>query len=293
MLTGSPSDELAKLKDESRVGQAEFSQPLATAVQLMVVNILRDWGIHPVAVVGHSSGEIAAAYASNALTMREAIICAYIRGWATTKQDRIGAMAAVGLGRDSVQHLLSEGKVVIACENSPSSVTISGDSDEVDRTIEAIKASADDVFVRRLHVDKAYHSRMLDHAHSFIWSPHVRVIRTDNYIRSHERAGCASRENSISYNRQQGTCRTILLHSIAGCSQHGRLPRGKLLAFEHAESCSFQLCSHKTSPRPSARLQHHLIGDWTTLDSSGTYKTNTEAVTSHQLLHTHVDKGLK
>ena len=122
---------------------------------------MRTWGISPAAVVGHSSGEIAAAYASGALTLQEAIVVAYLRGLAFTKQYiRPGAMAAVGLGRDDVGPYLVDG-IVIACENSPVSITLSGDKDKIDAVIERILHDSPDVFARRLRVEMAYHSRML------------------------------------------------------------------------------------------------------------------------------------
>lgn len=162
------SEELGKSKQTSQVGKAEFSQPLCTAIQIIIVNILRTWGVDPAAVIGHSSGEIAAAYACGALTMQEAIICAYTRGLATKHQDKAGAMAAIGLGADEVRPLLPEG-VVVACENSPSSTTLSGDSEGIDRVIETLKndASEREIFARRLHVDKAYHSRKSSLTHFF------------------------------------------------------------------------------------------------------------------------------
>lgn len=127
----------------------------------MLVNILRAWGVDPTGVIGHSSGEIAAAYACGALTIQEAIICAYLRGLSTKQQDRAGAMAAVGLGAEEIRPLLPEG-VVVACENSPSSTTLSGDVEAIDGVIKMLKddtTSGREIFARRLHVDKAYHSR--------------------------------------------------------------------------------------------------------------------------------------
>lgn len=125
-----------------------------------MVNLLRDWGIVPGAVVGHSSGEIAAAYACGALTMEEAIVCAYLRGRVTTAQPttRKGAMAAVGLGATDIQPYLVDG-VVVACENSPSSTTLSGDEDKVVQVLKALEEGHPGVFTRRLQVDMAYHSR--------------------------------------------------------------------------------------------------------------------------------------
>lgn len=49
---------LAQPKPKSRVNEAELSQPLTTAVQIAMVDLLRSWGVHPTAVVGHSSGRI-------------------------------------------------------------------------------------------------------------------------------------------------------------------------------------------------------------------------------------------
>ncbi|VUC25932.1 unnamed protein product [Clonostachys rosea] len=149
--------ELQKDAQDTRVGQAEFSQPLCTAVQIIIVNLLRRWGIEPAAVVGHSSGEIAASYAAGALTMDEAIVCSYLRGLVTKQQQRRGGMAAIGLGRDAVQQYLVDG-VVVACENSPASVTLSGDEDKIDSVIEAIKNAEEGVLARRLKVEMAYHS---------------------------------------------------------------------------------------------------------------------------------------
>lgn len=113
-------------------------------------------GVVPVAVVGHSSGEIAAAYASGYLSMQEAIIIAYYRGH-VTKQSLGGGMAAVGLGADDLSEFLVEG-VVLACENSPNSSTISGDSSKVKEVADAIKQKLPDVLVRVLKVEMAYHS---------------------------------------------------------------------------------------------------------------------------------------
>jgi len=67
-------------------------------------------------------------------------------------------MAAIGLGREDVTKLLVDG-VVIACENSPKSVTLSGDKDRLDLVLENLKHTLPDVFCRPLKVEMAYHSR--------------------------------------------------------------------------------------------------------------------------------------
>lgn len=67
-------------------------------------------------------------------------------------------MAAIGLGPEDVSKSLVDG-VVVACENSPQSSTISGDKEKVMEVIARIKAEMPDVLARPLKVDMAYHSR--------------------------------------------------------------------------------------------------------------------------------------
>lgn len=150
-------EELRKPKAKSRISKAEFSQPLCTAVQIVLVDLVRSWGVTPAAVVGHSSGEIAAAYTTGSLSKREAILAAYFRGVVTRETFASGAMAAVGLGADGVRPYLVEG-VVIGCENSPNSTTISGDATAVETVIQTLNRELPEVFVRPLRVENAYHS---------------------------------------------------------------------------------------------------------------------------------------
>nr|ALQ32947.1 putative polyketide synthase [Fusarium sacchari] len=150
--------ELLKPKETSLVDRAEMSQPLCTAIQLALVNRYSRLGLLPDVVIGHSSGEIAAAYAAGHLSMGEAIIIAYYRGYVTTKQTLRGAMAAVGMGVLGTSEFLTDG-VEVACENSPESTTISGDADRVVQVAEAIKEADPDMFARLLKVDMAYHSQ--------------------------------------------------------------------------------------------------------------------------------------
>lgn len=140
------------------MGKAEYSQPICTALQVALVDLLATYGIKPSAVLGHSSGEIAAAYAARVLTAQEAIITAFYRGFVCRKIKSAGGMAAIGLGRVEVMPYLSQ-RVIIACENSASNVTLSGDWDPLDEVMTAIKGDFPDILVRRLQVEMAYHSR--------------------------------------------------------------------------------------------------------------------------------------
>lgn len=144
-------------EDKAKLSRAEFSQPLCTALQVALVDLLASWGVTPSAVVGHSSGEIAAAYAAGALSKEGALITAYYRGFVCRNPWKAGGMAAIGLGKAEVLPFLIPG-VGIACENSNSSVTLSGDADALEQIMDAIRHQHDQAFMRKLQVEMAYHS---------------------------------------------------------------------------------------------------------------------------------------
>ncbi|KAJ5245106.1 hypothetical protein N7489_005202 [Penicillium chrysogenum] len=135
--------EIAKNPRDSDLNHPSLSQTVCTALQIALFDLLQSWNIHPDSVTGHSSGEIAAAYAAGALSM----------------YDAIGAMMAVGMSAEEVQPYLDEfqpRQLVVACINSPSSVTISGDIPAIDALAQTLKDQQ--VFSRRLEVGVAYHS---------------------------------------------------------------------------------------------------------------------------------------
>ncbi|KAM5506985.1 Type I Iterative PKS [Microsporum canis] len=154
------SEQIMAPKKTSRISEAELSQPCCTAIQVALVDLLASYSVHPDAVVGHSSGEIAAAYAARAISRSEAILIAYYRGRLMLETDPMscpGGMAAIGLGAESAQQYLEPG-VSIGCENSPDSTTLTGDKAVLEKVMESIKAAHPDVLVRALRVDRAYHS---------------------------------------------------------------------------------------------------------------------------------------
>jgi malonyl CoA-acyl carrier protein transacylase/ubiquinone/menaquinone biosynthesis C-methylase UbiE len=149
--------ELRKPAKTSQVHLAELSQPLCTAIQVALVAALNAVGVKPAAVVGHSSGEIAAAYAAGALSAEQAITAAFHRGAVAKKQQRKGGMAAIGLSWDDVKPFLVP-NVGVACENSAKSVTLSGDLEQVEAVVSEISKAHPNVLARLLKVEKAYHS---------------------------------------------------------------------------------------------------------------------------------------
>ncbi|KAB8291743.1 hypothetical protein EYC80_006538 [Monilinia laxa] len=105
-----------------------------------------------------SKSTIAAAYATAAISMEEAIIVAYYRGFVVRDQEVKGGMAAVGLDALTTSRFLRPG-VLVACQNSPSSTTISGDEDVLNVVPDDIKENHSGVLAQRLKVNMAYHSQ--------------------------------------------------------------------------------------------------------------------------------------
>ncbi|KAJ5431497.1 Acyl transferase/acyl hydrolase/lysophospholipase [Penicillium cf. griseofulvum] len=162
-LEWSIEEELLKGLDTSRLGSSKLSLPLCTAIQVALIDTFASVGVHPAAVVGHSSGEVAAAYASGAITPNEAITIAFYRGQASKAQTRPGSMAAIGMSTEGIQEYLQAG-VVVACENSPKSVTLAGDANAIANAVARINNAHLDVLARQLKADKAYHSHHMTDA---------------------------------------------------------------------------------------------------------------------------------
>ena len=163
--TWSAAEEMSHGDPESSINSPEFSQPLCTILQIALVDLLASWNIVPSAIVGHSSGEIAGAYCLGALSREDALSAAYHRGTLSSRMKQIspsvrGAMLAVGASESQAQDWIDECRlgdvVVVACINSPSSVTLSGDASAID--VLQAKLQEKGVFARKLKVETAYHS---------------------------------------------------------------------------------------------------------------------------------------
>ncbi|KAG6357467.1 hypothetical protein INS49_013344 [Diaporthe citri] len=155
--------ELREDASSTRVMSAAVSQPLCTAIQIIQVDLLRAAGIDFSAVVGHSSGEIAAAHAAGLLSAEDAICVAYYRGLHSGSSQgaaQKGAMMAVGTSAEDAEDLLGfpefEGRACVAAVNSKQSVTLSGDHDAL-YEMEVVFGD-EEKFTRFLKVDRAYHS---------------------------------------------------------------------------------------------------------------------------------------
>lgn len=156
-------EELSKGSEEKcNLRRTEYSQPACTAIQIALVDLLKSWGVRPVAVVGHSSGEIAAAYCAGLISHAAGLKVAWLRGQVSAtvaERGQKGGMLAVSASGECLQAKLQglkTGKAIVGCFNSPNTCTISGDASAIDELQEILKA--EQITCTRLPMDVAYHS---------------------------------------------------------------------------------------------------------------------------------------
>nr|QLI61974.1 fatty acid synthetase 2 [Streltzoviella insularis] len=130
------------------------------AVQVALVDVLREVGIRPDGIVGHSVGEVGCAYADETLTAEQAVLAAYWRGRSIVDAKLApGAMAAVGLSWEQAT-ARCPADVVPACHNANDSVTVSGPVASVEKFVAEL--SAEGVFARRVNSSGvAFHSKYI------------------------------------------------------------------------------------------------------------------------------------
>lgn len=162
----------------TELSSAELAQPLCTAVQIALVDLLASWGVHPDAVVGHSAGEIAAAYASGAVSAIDAIKIAYYRGIVLDSAPE-GAMMAVSCGAEhkELQDVLNQTDLSIACINSAGNVTVSGAVGGIQSA--STKLTDMGISCKVLPISRAYHTGVMTGAASRYFDILKKFLRPD------------------------------------------------------------------------------------------------------------------
>ncbi|KAI0146370.1 ketoacyl-synt-domain-containing protein [Xylariaceae sp. FL1272] len=166
---------LDAMKDQNKINSPDFSQPVCTALQIALVDLLRSFDVEPAVVIGHSSGEIAAAYTVAALSHECACKVAYFRGKHVGRLARQleadgkpGAILSVNLAQDEVPNYIdsfgfdssNESSVCLACVNSPKNVTLAGPA----YLIDMLRTDLDNkgIFAQKLNTVVAYHSPAME-----------------------------------------------------------------------------------------------------------------------------------
>ncbi len=161
-LGWSVKEVLQSSQPEDLYDRTEYAQPALFALQVAVLEWLRAHGVEAEAMLGHSVGEIAAAYAAGILSLPEACRVIAVRSQAQQRTAGAGRMAALGLSAAAAFAAIEgyEERLTIAGINSPNSVTIAGDADAIKALGDELKDSG--TFYRELALDYAFHSRAMD-----------------------------------------------------------------------------------------------------------------------------------
>ena len=148
--------------DAAAIARADIAQPLLFAVQVGIVEALREVGISASGYLGHSVGEIAAAWAAGALSVEEAGRVVTARSRYQQRTQGKGRMAALALAPEAARDFLEglDSPAEIAALNATHSVTVSGPSAEIERLEGEAKRRG--LWFRQLDLDFAFHSRQMD-----------------------------------------------------------------------------------------------------------------------------------
>ena len=154
-------DAMGASEAESRMAETAVAQPANFAIQVALTKLWAFWGIEPTAVVGHSVGEIAAAYVAGALSLEDALLVTHHRSCLQQTTAGQGTMLAAELSAADAEALLTtHEQVSLAAINSPMSVTLAGDANALQAI--AAELQAKERFNRFLDVEVAYHSYQMD-----------------------------------------------------------------------------------------------------------------------------------
>jgi acyl transferase domain-containing protein/acyl carrier protein len=145
-----------------RLNEIDVIQPSLLSIEIALAALWRSWGVEPDAVVGHSMGEVAAAFVAGALSLEDAMRIICTRSVLLRRVSGKGTMAVVALPMDRAKEALAgfEDRVSVAVSNSPRSTVLSGDPAAIEQILEKLQAR--DVFCRLVKVDVASHSPQMD-----------------------------------------------------------------------------------------------------------------------------------
>ena len=146
--------------EDSRLDHTEVAQPAIFAVQAAIAAALRAWGVQPAAVVGHSLGEIAAAWCAGVLSLEDAVRVAVSRGRLMERATGFGRMVSVERSVDDIRAVIDDWRgLSIGAVNGPQSTVLSGETQAVETAVAKLTAAGAES--RYLPVQYAFHSEQM------------------------------------------------------------------------------------------------------------------------------------
>ena len=158
--------ELNKDESTSCINETHIAQPAIFAIQVALTRLWQHYSVEPDAVIGHSIGEIAAAYFAGIISLEQAVKIVYWRSLCQRQFKNTGSMLAVGLKQEEVRRdllefdLEYEKNIAIAVQNGPQNVTLSGNSDALEQF--AARLNDKNIFNRFLRINIPFHSPILE-----------------------------------------------------------------------------------------------------------------------------------
>ena len=161
-LGWSVSELLERGADAEQLAHADIAQPLLFAIQVGIVTVLRGLGVEAAGHIGHSVGEIGAAWAAGALSLGDAARVVVARSRQQERTRGHGRMAALALGGEAARELLAEtgSPLELGAINSTQSVTLSGPNEAIERL--GVEARRRGLAFRALDLDFAFHSAAME-----------------------------------------------------------------------------------------------------------------------------------
>ncbi|MFI8992930.1 beta-ketoacyl synthase N-terminal-like domain-containing protein [Streptomyces sp. NPDC053542] len=157
---GSLLDVLLADGTEGAPSRPEVAQPALFALQLAQARWWRSVGVEPSYAIGHSLGEIAALCEAGAFSPADGLRFVIARGRIMSGEAVAGGMLAVAADAATVRRVGDAAGVDVAAVNGPRSQVLSGAPDRIEAAERLL--AAEDIAYRRLAVDRAFHSALLD-----------------------------------------------------------------------------------------------------------------------------------
>ena len=155
-------DVLRARPDAPTLDRVDVVQPVLFAVMVSLAKLWESLGVTPAAVIGHSQGEIAAAYVAGALSLRDAARVVTLRSKTLREIAGTGGMVSIALPDNEVRALIASwsARISVAAINGPRTTVVAGEAAALDELM--ARCDADDIRARRIPVDYASHSAQVN-----------------------------------------------------------------------------------------------------------------------------------
>lgn len=155
-------EEMNKDEKTTQVNDTRIAQPAIMAIQIALVELWKKHGVNPQGVVGHSIGEIAAAYTAGALTLEQAVQVIFHRSRGQHAATGKGKMLAISVTQKAGEALIKDCSAVVSigAVNGPEMIVLSGDEAPLVKIAEELEKK--DIFNKFLRVTVPFHSHHME-----------------------------------------------------------------------------------------------------------------------------------